>query len=154
MVGDNPGIAEGGFFGLADESGSGKIVFAHSILSLLPENDRVASGCVLWLLRISLHAPESASRALPPGAQVALLPVDRSGVLNLVALEEIIQKRPALVNVAAANSETGVLLDLYAVSALCKKYGARLHIDAAQTIGRVSLPPPDYPLLISLFLSL
>ena len=42
MVGDNPGIAEGGFFGLADESGSGKIVFAHSILSLLPENDRVA----------------------------------------------------------------------------------------------------------------
>lgn len=37
LVGDNLEIAEGGFFGLADESGSGKIVFAHSILTFAGE---------------------------------------------------------------------------------------------------------------------
>lgn len=122
----------------------GCIIFTSSAT----ESIRTVAGCLLpeeqFVLSTTEHSSIfSAARALPPGAQVTLSPVDRNGVLNLVALEEIIQKRPALVNVAAANSETGVLLDLYAVSALCKKYGARLHIDAAQTIGRVSLPPPD-----------
>lgn len=74
--------------------------------------------------------------------QAVTLPVDGKGLLRLDVLRSCLQDGvPSLVCVMAANNETGILSPLDDVAALCRDYGAFLHIDAVQTIGRISLPP-------------
>lgn len=70
------------------------------------------------------------------------VPVGPDGVLDLDALDAALRDGPcALVCVMAANSETGVLHPLEAVGAVCRRHGARLHVDAVQAAGRVPLAP-------------
>ncbi|GAN55629.1 cysteine desulfurase family protein [Tanticharoenia sakaeratensis] len=66
------------------------------------------------------------------------VPVLCDGTLDLDALEQALSNGPpALVCVMAANNETGVLHPLKAISALCRRHGARLHVDAVQAAGRM-----------------
>jgi cysteine desulfurase len=68
-------------------------------------------------------------------------PVDGAGRVNLEALEALLTEAPtALVSVIAANNETGVLQPVEAIYALTQRHGARLHLDAAQWVGRLPLP--------------
>ncbi|MCK6523847.1 cysteine desulfurase [Myxococcota bacterium] len=68
-------------------------------------------------------------------------PVDSAGRLRLDALEALLAEAPtALVSVIAANNETGALQPVEALHTLTRRYGARLHLDAAQWIGRLPLP--------------
>ncbi len=78
----------------------------------------------------------SAPRALVVGA-------DAKGVIDLNALEDALKSapRPALVAVMLANNETGVLQPLDAAIALAKTYGAYVHCDAVQALGKV---PTDF----------
>jgi cysteine desulfurase len=71
-----------------------------------------------------------------------LCPVDRHGVINLEALEDLLRnhQEPVLVSVMAANNETGVVQPLNQVIELAKRYGAFVHCDAVQAIGRLPLP--------------
>lgn len=67
--------------------------------------------------------------------------VDPQGRVDLEALEALLQAAPvAMVSVMTANNETGVLQPLDAIHALCQRYGALLHTDAAQAIGRIAAP--------------
>jgi len=68
-----------------------------------------------------------------------ICPVNQQGLLNLTALEALLQENrgPTLVSVMAANNETGILQPLGQVIGLAKQYGALLHCDAAQAVGRV-----------------
>jgi cysteine desulfurase len=68
-----------------------------------------------------------------------ICPVDASGVIDLAALEALLkdESMPTLVCVMAANNETGVLQPLEKVVSLAKKYGAFVHCDAVQVIGRL-----------------
>lgn len=71
----------------------------------------------------------------------AVCPVDRAGRVRLDALEALLAEAPtALVSVIAANNETGVLQPVEALLTLTRRYGARLHLDAAQWVGRLPLP--------------
>jgi cysteine desulfurase len=89
--------------------------------------------------RVLIGATEhDAVRAAAPDAMV--LPVHPDGTLDLAALEAALVPG-ALVCLMAANNETGVRHDLEAAGALCAAAGARLHVDAAQEIGRA---PRDY----------
>jgi len=67
-------------------------------------------------------------------------PVDGYGIIDLTALEAMLKdgNLPTLVCVMAANNETGVLQPLEKVVELAKKYGAFVHCDAVQMIGRLS----------------
>ncbi|MBA5726312.1 cysteine desulfurase family protein [Bombella favorum] len=75
----------------------------------------------------------------------ALIPVDGQGVIDCTALEEMLATRTAgeggqrgpLVCIMAANNETGVYAPLQDVAALCRRYGAFLHVDAVQAAGRM-----------------
>jgi cysteine desulfurase len=68
------------------------------------------------------------------------IPVTAAGVVDLGGLEELLRRnRPALVCLMAANNETGVLHDLREAARLCATYGARLHVDAVQAVGRLAL---------------
>lgn len=69
-------------------------------------------------------------------------PVDESGIIDLVALEALLKekKAPTLLCVMAANNETGVVQPLEQVCALAKQYGAFVHCDAVQAVGKISIP--------------
>ncbi len=90
--------------------------------------------------RVLIGATEhDAVRAAHPGA--AALPVHEDGTLNLGALENALrQTGPALVCCMAANNETGVLHPMAEIVALCRAFGAFLHVDAVQAAGRIDLP--------------
>lgn len=72
------------------------------------------------------------------------LDVDNKGKISEKQLEDILKKIPddesTLVSVMSANNEIGTLQDVNAISKICKKYGAKYHIDATQTMGKFDLP--------------
>lgn len=78
-----------------------------------------------------------AIRKAPADGRV--IPVDGDGMLQSEALEAILQaeQKPALACVMLANNETGTLNRIEAISPICARHGALLHIDAVQAAGRV-----------------
>ncbi len=89
--------------------------------------------------RIVIGATEhDAVRAAATGA--AILPVDRDGVADLGALAALlVDGPPALVCLMLANNETGTLQPVVEAAALCRRFGARLHVDAVQAAGRMAV---------------
>jgi cysteine desulfurase len=77
--------------------------------------------------------------ALAAGA--AVIKVDRNGVVDLDHLRILLQQdaRPALVALMLANNETGVLQPVAAAAEMAHEYGAYLHCDAAQAVGRINV---------------
>lgn len=66
------------------------------------------------------------------------LPVDNTGVLDLVILRQKLTKiRPGLIAVMAANNETGVLQPWTEVQQLCSEYQIPFLCDAAQWVGKL-----------------
>lgn len=74
------------------------------------------------------------------GAEVELLPVDNTGLLDLDALRASIDRDPesvALVSIMWANNEVGTLQPVGDVVALCRPLGIPVHTDAVQALGSV-----------------
>ena len=72
----------------------------------------------------------------------AQIPVQPHGLLDLEALESqltVLGERKALVSVMLANNETGVIQPIADISAICRKHGALLHVDAVQALGKMSI---------------
>jgi cysteine desulfurase len=74
-----------------------------------------------------------------PDAHVC--PVLPTGILNLNILEDLLQHAtpPILLSIIAAHNETGVIQPLEEVCALARRFGAYVHTDAVQALGRHSL---------------
>jgi len=63
-----------------------------------------------------------------------------TGLVDLIHLEELLKNgEKTLVSLMHANNEIGTLLDIKAVSKLCRKYGAIFHSDTVQTIGHYAI---------------
>jgi cysteine desulfurase len=77
--------------------------------------------------------------ALAAGAAVAK--VDRNGVVDLDHLRFLVKQdaRPALVSLMLANNETGVLQPVADAAEMAHAFGALLHCDAAQALGRINV---------------
>jgi cysteine desulfurase len=73
------------------------------------------------------------------GFTVTYLPVDKSGLVNLVELERVITDKTVLVSIMGVNNEIGVIQPLAAIGALCRKKGAFFHTDCAQAFGKIPL---------------
>ena len=73
------------------------------------------------------------------GAKVSVLPVGRDGLLDLAALDAALHDAPTLVSVMAVNNETGVVQPIADIAARVHRAGARLHVDAAQALGKLAL---------------
>ncbi|WP_417804108.1 cysteine desulfurase family protein [Thalassospira lucentensis] len=72
------------------------------------------------------------------------IPVDRDGVIDLAALEAMLKDasqngEKVLVSVMLANNETGVIQPVAKVALLAREYGAKVHCDAVQALGRIPL---------------
>lgn len=73
------------------------------------------------------------------------IPVDGEGVVDLDALRRILAgaARPALVSVMLVNNETGVVQPLAAVAEVAREFGASVHCDAVQAVGRLPIDMAD-----------
>lgn len=82
---------------------------------------------------------DAVRKGAPDGSEVTELPVARSGQIQLDTLEQaLIQAgEQAFVCLMLANNETGVLHPIAEVAALCRQYGAHLHVDGVQAAGRM-----------------
>jgi cysteine desulfurase len=78
------------------------------------------------------------------GAEIAWLPVNQDGVLDLEALQAELQREPesiALVTVMWANNEVGSIQPVHRVVELAHAAGVPVHSDAVQAFGSV---PVDF----------
>ena len=73
------------------------------------------------------------------GHRVSRIPVDRSGRLDLAALDASLTDDTALVSVMSANNETGVVHPVAEIAARARARGIPVHVDAVQSVGRVSI---------------
>jgi cysteine desulfurase len=73
------------------------------------------------------------------GAAVTYLPVDGEGRVDPAALADALRPNTALVSIGWANGEIGTVQPLAALAACCRTRRVRLHTDAAQACGKVSL---------------
>ncbi|MGB5016563.1 MAG: cysteine desulfurase family protein, partial [Candidatus Nanopelagicales bacterium] len=74
-------------------------------------------------------------------AELVLIPVDRTGVVDLEAFEQLLARHRdslALVSVMWANNETGAIQPLAHIARLCAEARVPLHTDAVQAIGWLS----------------
>jgi cysteine desulfurase len=110
-----------------------------NMLALTP--DLVVLGKPFACDRLLVSAIEHAS-VLSGGRfavdKVERLPVTGEGVVDLAALRAALAKggRP-LVSVMHANNETGVIQPVAEIAAIVHEAGGILHVDAAQTAGRI-----------------
>jgi cysteine desulfurase len=79
-----------------------------------------------------------------PGAQ--RVPVDSRGIIDLEKLEALLAKsdEPQLVALMLANNETGVIQPVAEAAEIAHRYGALLHCDAVQAVGKI---PVDFATL-------
>lgn len=67
-----------------------------------------------------------------------------AGQVDLDSLEPLIDDQTALVSLAAANNEIGVLQPIGAIAERCHRQGAWLHVDASQAVGWMDLNIPNW----------
>ncbi len=73
------------------------------------------------------------------GFKVTYVPVQKNGLVALEDIESALTDQTVLVSVMAVNNETGVILPIEKIGALCRSRGVYFHTDAAQALGRISL---------------
>jgi cysteine desulfurase len=95
--------------------------------------------------RLLVSAAEHSS-VLKSAEGATRIPVDDRGLLDLAALEGLLQQEGggALVSVMLANNETGVIQPVREIAQLCRRHGALLHCDAVQAFGKI---PVDFGVL-------
>lgn len=74
-----------------------------------------------------------------PGA--VRVPATRDGLVDLSTLEQLLaaDKRPALVSLMFANNETGAIQPIAEAAQIAHRYGALIHCDGVQGVGRQPL---------------
>jgi len=108
-----------------------------------------------------LYASEIEHPAIREGGRfareaVTSIPVTRAGVVDLDALETLLQNHDKasglpMVAVMLANNETGIVQPVKAVAAIVRRHGGLLVVDAVQAVGRM---PVDIEALDADFLIL
>jgi cysteine desulfurase len=88
--------------------------------------------------RILISAIEHPS-VIEAAVNAEMIPVTADGVVDLPALEKLCAsgEAPALVSVMLVNNETGVIQPVADIAAIAKKYGAKLHVDCVQGLGKI-----------------
>jgi cysteine desulfurase len=71
------------------------------------------------------------------GFQVSWLDCDRDGLIAPEQVRAALREDTVLVSIMHANNEIGVLQDIEAIGAMCRERGVPLHVDAAQSAGKV-----------------
>jgi cysteine desulfurase len=74
------------------------------------------------------------------GWKVTRLAPDSAGVIHPGQVAEALQADTVLVSIMHVNNEIGVIQDIAAIGSACAQHGlARLHVDAAQSVGKTAV---------------
>lgn len=85
------------------------------------------------------------------GFTVSYLSPQKNGLLDLALLKETIRKDTILISTMHVNNETGIVQNLAEIAAITSERGILFHVDAAQSMGKISLKVTDMPIdLLSL----
>jgi cysteine desulfurase NifS len=71
------------------------------------------------------------------GFRVTILPVDEYGLVDPAHLKETITPYTCLVSVMHANNEVGTVQPIADLATIAHQYGALMHTDAAQSVGKM-----------------
>lgn len=84
---------------------------------------------------------EPTRNLLSLGYEVEMIPVDQQGIINLSALEQMLDTDTVLVSIMHVNNETGSIQPLQQAGALIRTIcpQALFHVDAVQSFGRLPL---------------
>jgi cysteine desulfurase len=97
----------------------------------------VAAGVERLIVNPTEH-PSVLEPAKAAGLPIEWLEVEEDGLVSIHDLAERLSNgAPALVLVQLANSETGVVQTFPEVADVCARFGAWLHVDAAQAAGKM-----------------
>ena len=96
------------------------------------------------LIISSIEHPSVLEAAKASGKPVSLIPVNGHGVIDLAALEKLLDGPKALVSVMLANNETGVVQPVREIVNLAQAQDALVHCDAVQGLGKI---PVNFGLL-------
>jgi len=77
------------------------------------------------------------------GFDITYLPVDKGGILDLNKFEDAIRDDTILASVMHVNNEIGVIQPIKELGAICKNKGIIFHVDAAQSMGKLSINVDD-----------
>lgn len=101
----------------------------------------------LLISAVEHPATEAAAAQLQrQGWQVARLPVDRTGLVDLEQLETLLQPPTRLMSLIWGQSEVGSLQPLETIGAQCRRAGVILHVDAVQVVGHRPIDFASLPL--------
>lgn len=77
------------------------------------------------------------------GRNAEQLVVDRSGLIDLAALQAMLEE-PALIAIQLVNNETGIIQPIGRIYDLARASGSLLLCDCAQAAGKIELPIADF----------
>lgn len=90
--------------------------------------------------RVEHRAVIGACRELERGGfEVGWLPPAAGGAIDPAAVAAALRPDTALVTLMHVNNETGAVTDIATVARLCRERGVPLHVDAAQSAGKLPL---------------
>lgn len=70
------------------------------------------------------------------GYEIAIVPVNKEGFVDMEALESMIDNETLLVSIMHANNEIGVIQDISAIGEICRANKIFFHTDAVQSFGK------------------
>jgi len=73
------------------------------------------------------------------GWRVTYLAPDGGGAIHPDQVAAALQADTVLVSIMHVNNEIGVIQDISSIGAICAQHGARLHVDAAQSVGKCAV---------------
>ncbi|MGI9481812.1 MAG: cysteine desulfurase family protein [Hyphomicrobiales bacterium] len=105
-------------------------------------NNLVIKGTDATRLLVSaVEHPAVLDAAQNSGKNVSIVPVTRTGVVDVAALEKLLEEsdETTLVSVMFANNETGVIQPVAEIATLAHNHGALVHTDAVQAVGKTAV---------------
>lgn len=80
------------------------------------------------------------------GFEVTYLRPEPNGLLDLVELQRSLRRDTLLVSVMHVNNEIGVIQDVEAIGRITRAAGVLLHVDAAQSVGKLPINLAQLPI--------
>jgi cysteine desulfurase len=113
----------------------GNAIVLRGLIDPGPSRRKVVTTSVEHPSVLTLLRALESQRAI----ELAIVPVDATGALDLDRLRDAIDERTLLVSVMLAQNETGVIHPAAEIAELAHAKGALVHVDAVQAAGKIAI---------------